>query len=339
MHSAPSRPNRLNPATRIRIAHGPHLSRPALGDDGIFLMDRQRATKLDRSSLKVVWKVSVERDAGLGFPTGAVILIGRAGNWFAIHTVDGHAVWGPRPLGQCLKWRDSILGCNPLAILDPMTGAIGKTFSLSENILGDTGVSGDVVVGRSIAADAGAVTAYHLGGERVLWQRDVVAEAYERSSSGEPTRMMVADPGTLLLARRDRLFGCSLEDGSIRWDRPLLLPYYLPNAWGGRVIVLSVSHTEAPHLVCLDVQTGETVYDVPAPLIDMSDRPFRGTVHEGQIAFGTRNGRIVVFDLADGRAAWWASYKETLTAPVFVDDRVLTCALDGYLLVFDPKGA
>jgi outer membrane protein assembly factor BamB len=221
--------------------------------------------------------------------------------------------------------------------MDLETGALIRTLYPSDDLVRDAALCGDVAVGGANTSDLVApVTAFHLIEERVLWKRDIIAEATSRAQPYQVTRVAPGEPGIVLVARQDMLFGYSLDQGVFCWQRPVTLSYHLPNAAQGRVYILSVGTGELAHLLCLDVATGSTLYDVPQPLIDPLDHPLRGTLDRDQIAFSTTRGSLLVCRVSDGRPVWSATYPETLRPPVFVDGRVLVSAFDGQVLVFEP---
>jgi len=333
------KPERVRPARRIKVCKSPSRLRLTTHADAVFVVDRDHATRLDKRSLETVWRVPVERDSGPGFVEDSVLFLGQGGNFSGIDVADGRKLWGPTPLGSCRQWKGKVLGQSPLAIVDPTTGRIVRTLS-SEDMAGDASVCGDIVAGVSIKGTTGdPVTAFHIVEERVLWKRDLIAEAAARAGSYDTTRLMADCSGTLLLGRKDWLYACAIESGSIRWDRRVTLQYLFPAVSEGRVYVLAVNYDEPAHLVSMNLETGEVIYDVPQPVIEPLDRPYRGVVQGGQIAFSTEKGRIAVFRREDGALVWWSEHDDTVFPPSFIDNRVLLPAIDGNLLVFEPPAA
>jgi hypothetical protein len=199
---------------------------PVITRDAIYLPDCYHALfRLALDSLTVQWRLACEWTMPV-LVSGDTLVIGSSEGSFGVGCNDGRRTWGPVATGGCLCWGDQILTTRPLAILDPASGKLGSQFALSDEIVGDTFVTGNFIVGTTLRGDP--VTAFHLRDERVVWQRSLFAETQTSEGYREPTRVVPCDADRFLLVRKDRIFGCSLLDGQILWDTSAEMTNYGP---------------------------------------------------------------------------------------------------------------
>ena len=326
---------KLRPNQRVRLGQGPcGFAEPVHDSTGLYIGSQSGLTKLTLPGLETVWTVA-GMDLAPRFVQSGALVVGSSEGWYALDTEDGRRLWGPKDLGQCLQWREDLLCVKPLAVVEPRRGSITRTLVSVVGTLGDPCVCGDVVIGTSLGGVTGdPVSAVQLVDERVLWRRDLIADVERLAGGRDATRIMCAEH-RVLAARTDCLAGASLDDGSIRWIQRLRVPpYRLPVIVEGRVFVLSAGEAEQARLVCLDIDTGAILYDIPQDLLSVTDKPSRGAADKERLAFATQRGLLISFDRRDGLASWWYRHEEGLCSPTFVDGSLLVQAVDGELLVF-----
>ena len=329
------KPQRRVPTRRIEGAADPFgMSGVVLSDDGLFIGNRNGGvSKRDRLSLENVWTSPGEHLAPVAVQD-TVVLVASSDGLCGIDERIGSKLWGPLPVGPCVKWSQRILALRPPSVLDVRQGLLERTLNLPEEILGDPFVAGDLLVGTSLKGDP--VTAFDLLEERVVWKKRLFTEINVRANRSEPARIVWAGDDVFLVGRTDMLAGCSLAEGMILWETAVGVPYYLPDATAGHAYILVAGDTLPARFVSVEARTGRKVYDIPQPSLHLGDRPFGGTFVREEIVFCTTRGLVIAFRLEDGSTSWWHRSQERLAPAIAVDRRVLVPTREGSLLVFEP---
>jgi hypothetical protein len=326
---------RVKPSRRIKLGPDPFVIQGSiLGRDGLFIGELHGGViKLERQSLDRAWLCPGEDMAPVAVQ-GEVLLIAGRGGLRGVDQRTGSSLWGPRSVGPCVEWSQGLLALQPLAVLNPKQGTVERTFNVSEELVGNPFVAGNKLVATSLRGDP--ITALELIGQKVIWKRNLFAEITQRTGRSEPAFMVWPGDDTFLVSRTDLIAGCSLADGTIRWEAAVGVPYYVPNTSGGRAYVLIAGQTPAASLVCVETRNGTKVYDIPQPELQIGERPFRGTLAADEIVFCTTRGLVIAFRLEDGTTSWWHRSRDRLAPPIAADGRVLVPTLSGDLLVFEP---
>ena len=307
------------------------------GCDGLYIGDRYRgASKLDSVSLEPRWLFAGEDLSPVAVKNDVVLIAGNEG-LCAVDERSGGKLWGPRPVGPCIEWSQRLLTLRPLGFLDVKQGSVYHELKVSEEFLGDPFVAGDVLVGTNLRGDP--ISAYHLVEQRLVWKRRILAELDARAGRSEPARIVSAGGETFVIGRTDMLAGCSLTDGSILWDLPLGVPYYLPNVHGGRIYVLLAGNTLPARFICIEAQGGQKLYDVQHPFMQLGNKPFHGTLAGKEIVFCTSRDLVVAFRLEDGSVSWSHQSREGVGRAISIDERVLVPTPGGNFLVFEPNAS
>jgi outer membrane protein assembly factor BamB len=328
---------RIKPLRRIKLANEPFgVFRMLVGPQGIYIGDRYRdVSKLHRSSLERAWRFKGEDLVPLALH-GDVLLIGGSEGVYGVAEQTGAKLWGPSFVGRCVQWDQHLVVTRPLAVLETRDGSILRTFPLDVELAGDVLIGGGVLVGTTLKGDV--VAGFHLGEQRLLWRKDLFTEINDRVSRAESMSLVLGSDETFLVSRTDMLVGCSMHDGAVRWQSSLGVPYCVPNVIGGRAFVLSGGETTSARFVCVEVDSGRTVYDVPQPTIHLGDRPFRGTVVGDEIVHCTHRNLVLAFRIVDGALSWWCQANDSVSLTIAADGRILAPTGSGNLLVLDLPG-
>lgn len=329
------KPQRVQPIQRIQVSE-PTAAwwPPVITHDAIYVPDCYHALfRLALDSLTVQWRLPCEWTMPVLF-RGDTLVIGSSEGSFGVRCDDGRRTWGPVATGGCHCWGGHILTARPLAILDPATGELLSQFALADEIVGDTFVTGDLIVGTALRGDP--VTAFHLHDERVVWQRSLFAETRTSEEYREPTRVVPCDADTFLLVRKDRIFGCSLLDGQVLWDAPAEMTNYGPLVVSGRLYYLGSNLLKAkgPHLCCIDLMTGRQIYEVPQAVLQYTDTPQPGVGNQRQVVFGSRHGVILACSPSDGQPRWYHKHPPGVRLLALHGGRLLAGTHDGLILAF-----
>ncbi len=329
------RPRNLKPVLSVKVAEDPLWAfRVLKAESGMYVGDRyQGVTKLDRVSLARHWRFAGDDLSPVAARDGVVLVAGNDG-LYALDENSGEQLWGPRPVGPCVESSHGLFTLRPLGTLDVRKGVVDPQLETSEEFLGESFVAGDVLVGTALKGDP--VSAYHLTEKRLIWRRPLLAELSARAGRYEPASVVWAGDDVFVIGRTDMLAGYSLTDGTIRWDTPQGVPYYLPNAAAGRVYVLSAGSTLPARFVCIEAPTGQKVYDIPHPSLRLGNKPFTGTFASEEIVFCTSRNLVIAFSLERGCQTWSYTAREAVGRAISVDQRVLVPTVGGSLLVFEP---
>lgn len=326
-------PSDLRPSARLRVGKFPCLPNPAAIPGSVFAGDAHQVLRVDSAALTTVWSITARHLVPSVVCGDALILAGHASpEHSAVAVEDGRRLWGPARLGRCLPWGPALLSVAPVGVVDCRNGRLVDILYEGDDLIGDSSLCGDVLVGTNVAGDR--VSAFDLAGRRMLWTRDVFGEVAHAIGSAGPARMVSGGVGTVVVCREDGVAGVDVSDGLLVWTRKATVPHYLPAVTGGRLYILCVGRSEPAHLLCLAVATGEEIYDVAEPFITAEDRPFRGVTDGALIAIATNRGSLLVCDTRDGTAAWCYRGSKTLMPPVFESQRVFVPCVTGELLVF-----
>jgi outer membrane protein assembly factor BamB len=322
----------------VSISSSGPIASLLVGDDAVYAADRNDdIVRLDRKTLRPVWR----RPAQKFVPTlliGDVLITKTIGSQLrALHIGTGKVIWTRDPFNSVALWKDQLLfsSGSALEVLDPSSGENIRSIPAPSVV-----AAGGRRCGNVLICGHPALTGFDLDQERVLWTHDIMAEMRALHAADEPGEMMGLACGSILgsiiATRGGMTFGCSLENGRIRWCAKIAVPHRIPNVHEGRVYV-----AWSERFIAIDEATGEVVYDVKHS--DLEGNPKRsfayhaktGTVYGHTLAVPHESGHLAVFNLKDGSLPWLHIAKVPLWSSAEVDGRLLVGTGDGKLLVFE----
>ncbi len=329
MTKAP-KPKRIDVARQGEILAGPLVS-----SDGVFVGAKDDVTvRLDRRSLKPVWKVESDKYRIAALVNDELMTVGGKPGGGVRSTRDGKLLWSaPSRFFGAGVWRNyvDIDGGAGLELRDPRTGDLARTITVAGGSDHPGTTCGDLWI---LPTGTPYVKGISLVSGELVWQRELVSEMAPHVSEAERQNAVTITPGSLegvfVVRHGDATFGCSLKDGSIVWHAPVAVPYYWPNVAAGRVYVLLFDR-----FIAVDEATGRILYDVTHSELDSAYRAKAGTIYRDRLAIPNESGHLAVFNLADGALVSLHEDKLPLWRTAEADGRLFVTTGDGKLLVFD----
>lgn len=358
----------LRQVAAIRVARGPIvLDGPVLTGTSIFTGESAFVARLDKRTHKEVWRKKKMAWVRSAHDDKILVYAGEAKET-QLWNEHGKVLWKRR--GNLGRRGDRLYlhEGEQLQVIDIVTG------EMIEQPICPPGVPNlmhDGVLLLTHRVEIDPVHAFHLAERRSLWEANLTVRIRERyeDECHRGLSFVASHTGQFVASSGQHLIGVSLVDGSLRWCRPLVVPYSWVQAKGGRIYAwtTAASPTNATSTkVTFDLSSGEISRErtIPAAgenrfvivdeasgeiLVDRAlasyggvfrrfQEPQPGTVCKSHIVFTTRSGLLAVFRLSDGELVWQHQHRDQLFPPVFEDNRLYAACADGHIVVFEAEG-
>jgi outer membrane protein assembly factor BamB len=290
--------------------------------------------RIDGATLSVDWRVHLREKGGVQAAADGAVVVANNGVCSGYRTTDGGYLWGPADgYRGCFAWGDALYAETPLAIIEPDSGVLERTLWRWGDI-GAVTIHNDVALGRGLGG--GILNAFDLREERPLWSRDLLP-ALREALRGTLYSIQGVGDERVLASTLDRVVVVD-PAGAVVWRRDVELES-APTIGPKNLFFLAAGRGRPPHMVALDLATGETAFDVPAETVGALERPFAGTLDGDQVAFGTNQGLVISFDAISGEEKWSYRHTSATLSPVFDLGWAFCSTGDGSLLIFDAGGS
>jgi outer membrane protein assembly factor BamB len=291
---------------------------------------------VDLDDGRVVWR----RPSGNFFPfaTTTDTLVLCSVNEALATTEDGIELWRlPTGLNTWRVWRNRmVVSANPLRLHDIDTGRIADTVDLPMTPWGAL-LSGDCFLG--FTKDGCEYVACDLPSEQILWSLDLRPILGTVLQSGESDPLAKA-PGVgevFVLSSRANLFAFSVMSGDLLW-RKAIKTFTPPAVTRDRVYSWDMADGTPAHLICLDAQSGETIFDQDLSQVwDGFSKHFVAytpLVHQDSVILPTRQGMLCAVSRDTGNVIWKYRHKRELGRPLIANNELIVLTRDGMFLKF-----
>lgn len=339
-----------------------YLFGPVVGGGKLFLAANVELICLNATTLEEVWRRRL-RCIPTAFANGCLVVSEHSkANTIGI-SEHGVELWQeppPRriPGEQWLVWRDKLLRLDvraEVAELPARESFSALAFELpaggSYDLAGDT-LTATTWVGEEERNQTDRVLAFDLVGERLLWDREVIAElralvrgqesTLEATSENRMATLTGGSEGPLVGSWGAWLFGVDRGSGRVLWTQRFKLPIGRPQISKGRV--LGWTHVDVPErpwtedwLVSIDQMTGKERYRIRLADVDPAfrgyQRPWCAAFLEDLAVFTADDGLVAAFKEETGELVWVKDLKKKLGPPVAYEGRVYFCDNDTASLI------
>ncbi len=180
-----------------------------------------------------------------------------------------------------------------------------------------------------------AVLSFDAATGKPLWKREFeTGELPEITPPNEHASSTPATDGETVFVHFSTigLIALDADDGSVRWEHPLPMPFYLMG-WGAAnspivyrdMVIFNLDDDLNPYLIALDKQTGSIRWETPRPdMLGGYAVPVLCTAGGRTDVVVAGTGKLKGYDPETGRELWTCNslLRTIMTSPVVVGDRI-----------------